>query len=122
MAWTRWNGDSINGMIKDACIRAVDKTAHVVLSASNQEVPLDEGFLLRSGIVITRYDRIAYSIISYGGGPGTGHPKIPYAIRWHENMANFQHGRKWKYLKDPFSRIATSELLEKIKNEIRGVL
>lgn len=120
--WTRWNGRNIDNLIEGACIRAVDKTGHVILTAAKQQVPLDEGFLLRSGIVIIKYDNVPIGIVSFGGGPGTGHPKIPYAIRWHETQANFQHGRKWKYLKDPFNRLASGTLMQALKNEIGGIL
>lgn len=123
MAWKRWYGNRIFANVKGACIRAVDKTGNVVLTASKQQVPLDEGFLLRSGVVIIKDDNgNPIAIICYGGGPGTGHPRIPYSIRWHETQANFQHGRKWKYLKDPFVQIASRTLIQSLEQELRGVL
>lgn len=122
MGWTRWNGAQINRKVKAASLRAVEKTANVVLSASKQQVPLDEGLLLRSGIVIIKQDNVPIAIICYGGGPGTGHPRIPYAVRWHETQANFQHGRKWKYLKDPFNQLAGRALIQFLEQEIGGVL
>ncbi|OFW61771.1 MAG: hypothetical protein A2Z35_05940 [Actinobacteria bacterium RBG_19FT_COMBO_36_27] len=122
MSWTRWNGPSIKRKIREATINTVVKTGDVVLSASKQEVPLDDGFLLRSGIVVLKHDNVPVAIISFGGGPGTGHPQIPYARRWHENQANFQHGRKWKYLKDPFNRLASSSLTRILEAELRRIL
>jgi len=120
--WNQWNGDNINTLVENACVRAVDKTGHVILTAAKQQVPLDEGFLLRSGIVIIKHKKIPIAIISFGGGPGTGHPKIPYALRWHETQANFQHGRKWKYLKDPYSRLGARTLILALQDEIGGIL
>ena len=120
--WTRWNGDTISRNIDNAGLTAVDKTAHLVLSASIQEVPLDEKTLMKSGIVIIKHERVPIAIISFGGGPGTGHPIVPYAIRWHETKANFQHGRKWKYLKDPLDRLASRALREFLRQEIGRVL
>lgn len=120
--WRRWNGYRIMSQVEEAAIKAVDKTGHVILTAAKQEVPLDEGFLLRSGIVIIRHDNVPIAIISFGGGPGTGHPEIPYAIKWHEQQANFQHGRKWKYLKDPFNRLASKTLIQALKDEMGGIL
>jgi hypothetical protein len=122
MGWTRWNGPQIVRNVENASIRAVEKTGYVVLTASKQQVPLDEGFLLRSGIVIVKHENIPIAIICFGGGPGTGHPRIPYAVRWHETQANFQHGRKWKYLKDPFNQLASRTLIEALKQELRGIL
>lgn len=123
MSWTRWNGTQITANIKNATVKAVDKTAHVILTASQSQVPLDEGFLSRSGIVIIKNENnMPIAIICYGGGPGTGHPKIPYAIKWHETQANFQHGRKWKYLKDPFSQLAATALKQSLTQELRSIL
>ncbi len=122
MGWNSWNAENIQRLINEACVIANDKTMHIVLTASQSEVPLDEGFLTRSGMVIARRDRNQISsIISYGGGIGTGHPRIPYARRWHENQANFQHGRKWKYLRDPFNRIAPSLMMINLQRELRRV-
>ena len=120
--WTRWNGEYINRIVENAALKAVEKTGNVVLAASKQQVPLDEGFLLRSGVVIIRHEDVPVAIICYGGGSGTGHPKIPYAVRWHENQANFQHGRKWKYLKDPFNQLASKTFLQSLRQELSGVL
>lgn len=122
MGWTRWNGKQIARNVFKASYRAVEKTSNIILTVSKQQVPLDEGFLLRSGVVIMKQDNVPFSIICYGGGPGTGHPKIPYAIRWHETQANFQHGRKWKYLKDPFSQLASNTLKQCLEQELRGIL
>lgn len=120
MGWTRWNGNQIISALKNAAGTAVEKTCNLVLQESKQEVPLDEGILLRSGVVIMKYELLK-GTICYGGGSGTGHPRIPYALRWHEEQANFQHGRKNKYLKDPFNRLAEKKLKEFLKQETRGI-
>lgn len=123
MSWaSRWYGPAIKSKIKKAAVNTVLKTGDVVLAASKQEVPLDEGFLTRSGVVVLKHENVPVAIISFGGGPGTGHPKIPYARRWHEAQANFQHGRKWKYLKDPFNRLASSSMTRILEAELRGIL
>lgn len=79
------------------------KTLEVIREAALQQVPLDEGTLAKSAFVDFQ-DGIG--IISFGGGDGTGTPKIPYAVRWHEETANFQRGRKSQYLRDPFNALA----------------
>lgn len=119
MGWASWNGERIKAIVEDSALKAVEKTAHVVLSASQLQVPLDEGALMRSGIVIIKHEDVPIAVICYGGGSGTGHPKIPYALRWHENQANFQHGRKWKYLKDPFNQLAKTALMNFLKEQLK---
>ena len=61
-------------------------------------------------------------VICFGGGLGTGHPIVPYAIRWHENSANFQKGRKRFYLKDPYNRLAGPTLKNALVMRIGQVL
>lgn len=122
MGWTRWNGRQILSNAEAAAITAVEKTANIVNTVIQTQVPLDEGFLSRSGVVIIKHEEVPIAIISYGGGPGTGHPKIPYAIRWHEMPANFQHGRKNKYIKDPFDQLAAKTLQSVLAHELRSIL
>ena len=110
MPWKNWKGPQLVASVADGNREAVRKTCHVVLEASKEEVPLDEKTLMDSGIVLMAPDGSAEGCISFGGGVGTGHPIIPYAIRWHENSANFQKGRKHFYLKDPFNRLGALTL------------
>ncbi len=121
--WRFWNGEQVTALVKQACEKAVDKTAHVVLTASKEEVPLDESPLMRSGIVLMKWrGSNPVAVICYGGGAGTGFPKLPYAVKWHENDANFQHGRKKNYLRDPYNRLASSTLRNALMEELRAVL
>ena len=122
MGWNNWRGSELERLIKQAAIRAVNKTGEVVLEASRREVPLDEGILQHTGIVIMASGNIPACVVCYGGGSGTGFPIIPYAIRWHEEQANFQHGRKRFYLRDPFNRLAKTTLQKALKEEIGGIL
>ena len=113
--WTNWKGDNLKASILAAAREAVHDTCEVVLEAAKQEVPHDEGTLERSGMVLMAPDGSPEGLICFGGGPGTGHPIVPYAVRWHENSANFQKGRKRFYLKDPLNRLG-SKTLEKALN------
>ncbi len=117
--WTSWLGDVLKELVNNASVSAVNKTGEVVLGAARNEVPLDEGPLLHSGIVIMAKANVPACCITFGGGPGTGYPVIPYAIKWHEHTANFQHGRKAFYLRDPFNRLAKSSLESFMKEEMR---
>ena len=65
------------------------EAGEVLLEESRQQVPLDSGELMESGTVESDGESVS---VSYN---------TPYAIRWHEEQANFQHGRKNKYLEDP---------------------
>ena len=97
---------------------AVVKTAYVVLAQAKLEVPLDEGILMRSGMVLVS-PREALALIIFGGGAGTGMPVIAYAVRWHEVQARFQHGRKYRYLVDPYSRLAKPVLKKALRMEAK---
>lgn len=119
--WIKWNGDIVKEKVVEANLKAVNFTANKVLAAAKSEAPLDEGTLSASGMVVTRKLKSPVAAVCFGGGRGTGLPRIPYAIRWHETQANFQHGRKWKYLKDPYNRLASSTFTEAIKREMNNL-
>ena len=121
--WRTWNGEQVNRVVKEACRKACDKAGHVVLTASKEEVPLDESPLMRTGIVLMKWQGSnPVAVICFGGGAGTGFPRLPYAIKWHENDANFQHGRKKNYLRDPYNRLGSSSLKNALQEELRAAL
>jgi len=60
---------------------------------SKEQVPIDTGALKASCVVDVNAD----------GSQGTVSYDTPYAVRWHEEQANFQRGRKNKYLEDPLN-------------------
>jgi hypothetical protein len=122
MGWKKWRGPEVKIKMQEGSRQAVRNTGAVVYNASQAEVPLRDGFLLRSGKVFMAPGGRPEGCISYGGGEGTGMPRIPYARRWHENSANFQRGRKNRYLADPFNRLARSTLMKELEREGRGRL
>jgi len=103
--WKTWKGPQLQAIIRSGGREAVRDTANVILEASKQQVPHDEGTLQDSGIVVMAPGNHVGAAISYGGGSGTGHPIVPYAVRWHEEDANFQKGRKSNYLRDPVNQL-----------------
>ena len=121
MGWKDWKGDKLMQLIDGAGRQAVRDTCEVVLEAAKTEVPHDEGTLEGSGRVVMAPEGPA-GVICFGGGPGTGHPIVPYARRWHENNANFQKGRKRFYLRDPYNRLAAPTLQKALVQEIGKVL
>lgn len=121
--WKYWRGDDLMYRVDEAGREAVKHTCYIVLEAAKQEVPHDEGTLMRSGMVIMapRGEGPA-GVICFGGGLGTGHPIVPYAKRWHENSANFQKGRKRFYLRDPVNRLGEQTLRRALEMELGRVL
>jgi len=120
--WKEWNGDECLELIVKACGVGIDEWLELVKSISQREVPLDEGSLMKSCYIMSKISKTKIDgSISYGGGSGTGIPRIPYAVRWHFEDANFQHGRKNNYLKDPtYNNI--SKIQDFCKKRIGGVL
>lgn len=86
-----WKGKDAQRAVANATPRALFAAMSVVKQASDAQIPLDKGDLLRSGA------------IDVGDGDASISYDTPYAIRWHENDANFQRGRKKKYLEDPIN-------------------
>jgi hypothetical protein len=118
MGWKNWRGQELINRINDGTCEAVRKTCYVVLEAADQEVPHDEGTLELSGMVMMNSGGLPQGNIIFGGGTGTGKPRIPYAVRWHENSANFQKGRKRFYLKDPLNRLGAITLQKALTQEL----
>lgn len=101
--WKKWDTKKAKNAVDKANETAIRMTLEVIREAANAQVPLDEGTLQNSSFV----DFVdGTGVVSFGGGDGTGVPKVPYAIRWHEDTANFQRGRKNQYLRDPFNSLA----------------
>jgi hypothetical protein len=119
MAWKNWRGNELMRLLNNGAVRAVNKTGEVILAAAKTEVAHDEGTLENTGIVVMASNNIPACVVTFGGGPGTGFPVVPYAIRWHEKQANFQRGRKWKYLRDPLNRLVESTLQAALLHEMR---
>ena len=122
MAWENWRGPELINGINNVAVEAVKKTGYVIIEAGKSEIPLDEGTLRDTGVVIMAADNLPACVCTFGGGPGTGFPIVPYAIRWHETRANFQHGRKWKYLRDPVNRLGAATLEAALVMGMRGFL
>jgi hypothetical protein len=122
MGWNNWRGDELVRLVNKASINAIKIAAEVVLQAAKQEVPLDERTLQDSGTIVMADGNIPALVICFGGGSGTGYPVVPYAIRWHEKNANFQHGRKRFYLRDPLNRLIENALKKAMKQEMERIL
>jgi len=95
-----WHGEVAKKVAKEAALAALTVGAEAILTESQKEVPHDTGTLQRSGTVSTLQDEGGETAIyiSYN---------TPYARYQHE-VQGLAHepGRKWKYLEDPFKRLA----------------
>lgn len=120
--WRNWRGNQAINRVKNASVRAVKKTGDVILAAAQNECPLDDGTLSGTGKVVMAGAGQPSCCITFGGGSGTGFPTVPYAIRWHQEQANFQYGKKRFYVRDPFNRLAKSTLQGAMRQEVGGVL
>lgn len=104
MSWIRWNGNGAASHLRGQMSQALVAAGEALKAEVNKVVPLDEGTLQASVMevpVIKNPDNDLEVLVTAGGGEGTGFPRVPYARRWHEHDANFQHGRKSNYLRGP---------------------
>ena len=121
MSWKSFHGQRLIERTESAMARAVIDATEAIGMISDQQVPHDEGILQGSKVVKANPADKLEVAISYGGGAGTGHPRVPYAFKWHENDANFQKGRKSNYLRDPVFQQGSSILMQKLREQSRGV-
>jgi len=116
MGWTLWRGAETKIVMNEAAIDALFVVGAEIGQAADKEVPLrDEDLRLSLRITKSRSKMRAAVNIAYGNR------KTPYAVRWHESArikgkggkwvtARFRHGRKLRYLADPFNRIAPARV------------
>lgn len=102
-----WNGPEINALIHHKAEKGLRAAANVLLDESRKEVPHDFGSLEGTGAVSDDFPNLSVNV-SYDK---------PYAVRWHEEDANFQRGRKKKYLEDPLNN-NRDRLLEYIRQQM----
>jgi len=97
-----FNAKRVNQLMQLAGKKGLYKAAHHVAKLSKDEVPLDKRPLMDSQVV--DIDEAGHeAVVSYD---------TPYARRWHEEDANFQRGRKKKYLEDPINDPAAHDALQ----------
>jgi hypothetical protein len=111
-----WRSVEVTGKVNKSVKQALLKTGEHLLQAANEDVPHDEGTLMRSGAVtVTRESgNTAEVAVSYD---------TPYAARLHEHPEyDFQQGRKGKWLEDTFKSRgpdALKWLKEQIGNDLK---
>jgi hypothetical protein len=120
--WITWNGAQAQIKVARASRKALLATAEALLEVMRTQVPHDEGTLEQSGMVIDQYDSHGVAQISFGGGAGTPMARLAYALRWHEESANFQRGRKHNYMRDPLNQHGPRILLNAMRKAMEGEL
>ncbi len=108
LEWTEWNGKEIKKMLEGAGQKALFEGGQFILQESNKRVPHDEGTLQASGETSQNASR-GEVVVSYD---------TPYALRWHEEPANFQKGRQHKYLESTLND-KSNDLLNHIAQGIK---
>ena len=121
MSWKSFHGQRLIGRTESAMADAVENATEAIGAISDQQVPHDEGVLQGSKTIKANPRNKLEVAISYGGGAGTGFPRVPYAVRWHENDANFQKGRKSNYLRDPVFQQGPAILRRHLNQQARRV-
>lgn len=120
--WITWNGAQAQIRVDRAARRALLATGEALLEVMRTQVPHDEGTLEQSGMVLDQYETDGSVQISFGGGAGTPMARLAYALRWHENSANFQRGRKHNYMRDPMNQHGPGILLRAMQAHMRREL
>ena len=121
MSWKAFHGRRLIQRTEDALADGVMNATEAIGAISDQQVPHDEGTLQGSKSIKANPRNRMQVAISYGGGAGTGFPRVPYAVKWHENDANFQKGRKSNYLRDPVFQNGPSILRNHLQQQARRV-
>ena len=104
----KWYPEVATSKVKTGGAAAIQAAAELLLAKSREQVPLESGALSASGHVESNG---LDATVAYG---------TPYACRWHEEQANFQNGRKNKYLEDPANDGSVhSEMLNELKNNLQ---
>lgn len=122
MSWTFFRGAELLARVDFACDKGTEDASQAIKGQVLQEVPHDEGFLSESVIIVDDPTDSKRKLLTAGGGSGTGFPKVPYAYKWHENRANFQKGRKSKYVYDPLFQVGPKALINGLLQRLRGAL
>ena len=104
----KWDASQVLNAVNGGGEKGVRACANLLLDEARKQVPLDTGALSRSGAVDS--DGLL-AVVSFD---------TPYAVRWHEEHANFQHGRKNKYLEDPCNDAALhARMIEYLRGSIK---
>lgn len=113
--WRNWKGKRLKQQTRHAMGQALVRAGEATKSEVLKIVPHDEGTLQESVMVIQNPRNKLQVVLAAGGGPGTGFPPVPYALRHHEIQSNFQKGRKKNYVRDPITQFAPAAVTKELK-------
>lgn len=122
---TEWNGPIVSERERVGAAKGLYLAAENILEMATRIVPLNEGTLMRSGLVTLDEGGARTRVATDGhlyheGGEGNlGRSQVaavsydtPYAVKQHEEL-DYQHqrGRQAKYLETPFNEAAETSLM-----------
>lgn len=114
MSWAKWNGAKVIKEFRKECSDAMLKAGQRMEVQVLQEIPHDEGTLQDTVTTMLDPANDLTVVVAAGGGGASGMPEVPYAIKWHENNANFQKGRKNNYIRDPLKQVMPKAIREEL--------
>lgn len=117
MSWKNWNGNQVIKQFRAECSDAMLKAGERMKTQVLQEIPHDEGTLQDTVVAIKDPANDLTVVVAAGGGGASGMPEVPYAIKWHENEANFQKGRKSQYIRDPLKKVMPKAIIEELQKK-----
>lgn len=117
MSWKNWNGKQVIKQFRAECSDAMLKAGQRMEVQVLQEIPHDEGGLQDTVLTMLDPSDNLTVVVAAGGGGASGMPEVPYAVKWHENDANFQKGRKSQYIRDPLKQVMPKAINEELKKK-----
>lgn len=113
--WKNWNGSEVIDKFRATCSGAMLDAGGEMKTEVLQQIPHDEGQLQDTVIhMLDPADNLTV-IVAAGGGGASGMPEVPYAVKWHETVANFQKGRKSQYVRDPLKQTMPKAIKRQLK-------
>ncbi len=119
MSWKNWNGSKVIKEFRNECSDAMFKAGQTMKTQVLQEIPHDEGTLQDTVVSMLDPANNLTVVVGAGGGGASGMPEVPYAVKWHENEANFQKGRKSQYIRDPLKQVMPKAIKREL--ELKGL-
>lgn len=119
--WKNWKGKKITAETEQAFSEGLLEGMTAVGEISDSQVPHDTGHLSETKTILVDPNNHLHVQLGYGGGGQSRFPEVPYAIRWHENRANFQKGRKANYVRDPIRQHGAKKIKAALNKKAKQV-
>ncbi len=104
-----WNDDKVKKLVESGSISALGQAAEQILDTANEYVPYDTGELKRSGRVVKENNGLEVGV-TYDA---------EHAVPVHETPANYQGGKRHKFLERAVQD-HQQEILEALKKGLQS--